>query len=219
MKFKQGKRFLVLSFMALGFFGVFLGQSIFMPTINTSAVNYEDDTKVSTNVAAMISLTVSGADATGTLPIEVDMASGSYMGTGAVTVEVSTNDMNGYALFVNTDKVDNALTQNGVTDRIRALTGATAVADFPENYWGYSVDGGNIYYPVLPSTENPGENSDKLATAKSAKTYDRPVVNDETEITIGAKVNSRTADGIYSNTVVFTAIPNTSIANATSMGN
>ena len=219
MKVRQSSHFLVLGFATLGLFSAFLGQAIFMPVGNTSAVKYDDDTPVATNVAAMISLTVAGADETGKLPIEVDLTSGTYMGTGAVTVGVSTNDINGYSLFINTDKTDTSLTQNGVTDRIRALTGETTVANFPENYWGYSIDGGNVYYPVLPSTENPGENSSKMATAKSAKTYNQPVVNDETEVTIGAKVSSRTADGTYGNTVVFTAISNTSIANATSTGN
>lgn len=192
--------------------GVFVGHSVLVPTESTSAIESTANARVSANIIPTIALSAEGADETGALPIEIDFVSGENMGTGQMLIKVSTNDPEGYSLFINTDKPDTTLSQNGVTDRVRALPGETAIEDFPENYWGYSIDGGSTYYPVQPSTENPALYPEKMETAARAKVYHDIANEDETEVTIGAKVKASLPSGDYSNTVVFTAIPNMDVS-------
>ena len=209
MKFKRDNYLWVLSFMATGLLGAFLGQSIFAPTESTNATSDTEGTAVSAKVAETISLSTEGADEYGNLVIEA--ASGSVISSGDITVKVTTNDPEGYSLYITTDKADTTLSQDGITEKIQALDGETAEADFPENHWGYAIDGGTTYYPVQPNTENPAEYPDVLSTAVPAKTHTGISTNDPTEVTIGAKVRGDFPSGEYSNTVVFTAIPNAQI--------
>lgn len=189
--------------------GVFAVSSIFVPIESTSAIGDTANTRVSVGITPTISLSTEGADETGTLPIDV---SGDAMGTGDILVKVSTNDPEGYSLFINTDKPDTTLSQEGVTSRVNALSGETAVADFPDNSWGYSIDGGSTYYPVQPSTNNPALYPETAETAARAKVYNTIANEDETEVTIGAKVKGSLPSGTYGNTVVFTAMPNMDLA-------
>ena len=211
MRFKSDNYLWALGLAAFALLSSFVGKSVFVPVENTSAAGDSSSTRVSVGINPTIAVTVTGTDEYGALPIEVV---NNELGTGVVNVAVSTNDPSGYALFVTTDKADTALSQNGVTDRVLALNGETAVADFPEGRWGYSVDGGNTYRPVQPNTENPAEYPGKIASAPRAKVYNGTAAQDETEITIGARVRANAASGTYSNTVVFTAIPNISINKA-----
>ena len=188
---------------------VFAISSIFVPIESTSAIEDTATTRVLVGITPTISISTEGADETGTLPIDV---SGDAMGTGDITVKVSTNDPEGYSLFINTDKPDTTLSQDGVTDRVNALSGETAVADFPDNSWGYSIDGGLTYYPVQSSTNNPALYPEVAETAPRAKVHNTVANEDETEITIGAKVKGSLPSGTYSNTVVFTAMPNMDLA-------
>lgn len=190
-------------------FSAFVGFSTIV-TENTSAVGTAN-TKLKVGITPTIAISTEGADQFGNLPINIDFVDGN-MGTGDITVKVSTNDPEGYSLYVNTDTPDATLSQNGITDRVKALPGETAVADFPDNYWGYSVDGGSTYRPVQSSSENPGVNPDKAGTATSAKVHHSSATDDETEVTIGAKVRASLPSGTYSNTVVFTAMPNMDVS-------
>ena len=193
-------------------FSVFVGYSVLIPVESTSATEDTATTTVSASITPTIALSAEGADESGSLPIDIDFVSGNNMGTGQMLLKVSTNDPEGYSLFINTDKPDTTLSQSGITDRVKALPGETAVADFPENYWGYSIDGGSTYYPVQPSTENPALYPEKMETAARAKVHHSTATEDETEVTIGAKVKASLPSGTYSNTVVFTAIPNMDVA-------
>ena len=208
MKFKRDNYLWVLSFMATGLLGSFLGQSILAPTENTNATGDSGNTEVSASVAETIAISTEGADEYGNLAID---AVASDISTGDLTVKVSTNDPEGYSLYITTDKADTTLSQDGVTEKILALEGATAEADFPENYWGYALDGATTYYPVQPVTENPSEYPDVISTATPAKTHTGISNNDETAVTIGAKVRGDMPSGEYSNTIIFTAIPNAQI--------
>lgn len=210
MRFNRDIYLRSFSLATAALFGVFVGYSVFAP-VDTNAAE-QATTQVSVGVSPTIALSTEGADASGALPIEVDQVGGTNMGTGEIVVKVSTNDPEGYSLFINTDKADTTLSQDGVTDRILALEGETSVANFPENSWGYSIDGGSTYRPVQPSADNPALDPSKLETAPRAKTTNTVATNDATNITIGAKVKSTTPSGTYGNTVVFTAIPNMDIA-------
>ena len=209
MKFKRDNYLWVLSLMAAGLLSSFLGQSIFIPTENTNATSDTSDLTVSAKVAETISLSTEGADEYGNLVIEA--TGSSAPDTGTITVKVSTNDPEGYSLYITTDKADTTLSQNGITEKIQALEGETAEADFPDNHWGYAIDGASTYHPVQPNTENPAEYPDVISTAIPAKTHPGISANDPTTVTIGAKVSGDFPSGEYSNTVVFTAIPNAQI--------
>ena len=209
MRLDRDKFLWVFSVSFAALLSVFVGQSVLVPTESVSA---DTATAVLTaNVHPIISMSTEGTE-NGALPIEIDRAAGANMGTGKVIVKVSTNDPDGYSLYITTDKADTTLSQDGVTDRIKALEGETKKANFPENSWGYSIDGGANYKPVQADTYNPDVNPDALETAEPARTYGSATTDNQTEVTIGAKVKSVLPSGVYSNTVVFTAIPNTDIA-------
>ena len=214
MKFEWGKYLHGMSLLVAILLGLFISCSVLTPTESSSAVDDTANTEVTVGITPIISLSMEGADETGSLPIEIDFTSGDNMGTGQLLLKVTTNDPEGYSLFINTDKSDTTLSQNGITDRVNALPGRTEVGDFPENYWGYSIDGGSTYYPVQPSTDNPALYPEKFETAARAKIYNSAATNDETEVTIGAKVKSSLPSGTYSNTIVFTAMPNMNLASA-----
>ncbi len=195
-------------------FGAFIGYSILAPTVNTSAIEDTASSNVRVGITPTIALSAEGADASGDLIIDTNYAAGNIMGTGQIVIKVSTNDPEGYSLFINTDKADTTLSQDGVTARVRALDGETAVEDFPENYWGYSIDGGLTYYPVQPDTNNPALYPEATETAPRAKVHNSTADEDETEFTIGAKIGATLPSGTYNNTVVFTAVPNMDIGRA-----
>lgn len=114
-----------------------------------------------------------------------------------VTAVVSTNNITGYYLTMNTPTTTTALTRSGTSDSITSpstLTGTT----LGNNNWGYGTGANATAYLAIPSSTN-------LATLNN---YNTNITGHTTTITIGAKADLTISAGTYTNTLIFTAITN-----------
>ena len=111
MKIKRDYHLWTLTLVAIGLFGAFVGQSILTPAQSTNATGDSANLEVAATIKPTIAITTEGADEFSNLEIEPD-ASADNMGTGTITVKVSTNDPTGYSLYITTDTADNTLSQD-----------------------------------------------------------------------------------------------------------
>lgn len=133
-----------------------------------------------------------------------------------VPVEVRTNNKNGASVYLTTNKgsVDNNgnnAPQDSVTSlvgrntkmAIRAIPYVSSIeaSRFPNGAWGYSVDGGNIYYPVVAKNQSASPNAKILETGSSGETG-------ASIVRIGAKADKKLLSDYYENTIIFTAVSN-----------
>jgi len=114
-----------------------------------------------------------------------------------ITATVSTNNLTGYTLTMNAISNTTTLTHTNGTNTIPSTNSLTAAA-LPTNNWGYNKGSGATAFLRIPPLSTP----DTL-TATSA-----PITNDITIVTVGAKADINILPGIYSNTLMFTAVGN-----------
>ena len=180
--------------------GVALVGGVLSPVVASAADS--SSTVVEATVASVISVSSSA-----TVAISVTPTSGGAEAVGTDTVTVSSNDADGYTLtLANSDGTstmagfkDDGVTSNGET---LAATGGTfaSPAALTTNAWGFRVDdlgtfganGATTYAPVIS-----GGNTirDTSATANSQTTT----------VKYGVKVDLSKPNGIYRDTVTYTA--------------
>ncbi len=159
---------------------------------NGSASTFaEDGVDFSISVSeAVLQLTVPP-----TASIELNpISSSAVFNTTELTVNVATNNMNGYTLTMSvptTDLVHDALANTVIP----TLSAASVEADFPANAWGYKVVG-NEYQPVL------------LTNAPASWILEEPTNGTNHTMTLAAKVDGTKPSGTYENTLTFTAVTN-----------
>lgn len=195
--------------MLSGVFGVFLllgliTAFIYSPVIRTNA---EDSvqTKVSTNVAAVASVSVDSENLT--LNYNTPTPEGVF-DSGTVTATVSTNSPGGYELYFSS--VDNATdmvsTNSSITDVIASdFSGTVTSSTMGKNKWGYSID--NTNYSKIPT-------SSAHATLRNIDHFPSAAERQNT-VRIGAKVDSTLKAGTYSKSVLFSVIAHEPPASAT----
>ena len=137
---------------------------------------------------------------TSTVNIDLDPGSNAFS-SQAISIEVGTNNSNGYKLYVSTadDSTDlvstidstNTIPTLPSTDDNDCSSGCLE-ADFPANYWGYKLNTGNY----IPFTSG--------AIVSSSST---PVNSNITTMTIGAKVDYAKPSGVYQTNLSFNTIP------------
>lgn len=118
--------------------------------------------------------------------------------TKDVYVRVGTNAVNGYKLNLEMIGDTTDLIMEGASKQIVPTT----TAELDMNSWGYSLDATS--FSSVPANGNAVEinSGDKTTTDEDAEAYE------DTPVTFGAKVNTAIAQGIYSNSVIFTAVAN-----------
>ena len=149
---------------------------------NGSASTFaEDGVDFSINVSeAVLQLTVPP-----TASIELNpISSSAVFNTTELTVNVATNNMNGYTLTMSvptTDLIHDALANTVIP----TLSAASAESSFPANAWGYKVVG-NEYQPVLltnaPASwilEEPTNGTNHTMTLAAKVDGTKPSVTDE----------------------------------------
>ncbi len=170
--------------------------------------------KVSVNVYDLISLSLNDEINVEITPEDVAY---SRLKTSPVTsVSVSTNVPNGYILYiadldsdtnlVNTDSASHTIAalSNIVNNSAKTWSVDGDTIDFTNNSWGYSTDyvaatntgtfhGVEYARTMLKYTEGPTSLDDEDAT---------------TNLTIGARVDTQKAAGTYVDTIVLSAVPN-----------
>jgi len=118
---------------------------------------------------------------------------------GEITINVTTDNPSGYSLYLSTIDVSTTLTHANGTDTI-AMTSNTVAGTLLSNTWGYNKGLASITSTFLAVPP-------PASTAIISSSAD-PITNDKTTVTIGVKADTTLPSGLYSNTVVFTAITN-----------
>ncbi len=123
--------------------------------------------------------------------------------TGDLDITVSTNNPNGYKLYVNAN--DTRLTNNTYSEPayLATLSSSATESSFPTNSWGYQISSGSTgdqtitsttdFYPFVPGT---------LISSSSTQTTD-----DETTLTFAAKAGYDRPSGSYTLDLAFKALP------------
>lgn len=165
-------------------------------------------TDINANVASVISMTTSG-----TVDLNITPVSGGSQTSASDTVSVSTNNSAGYTLTLADSDATTTLTKG--SDTIAAHSGTQAVPTaLANNSWGYHVDnvggfgtGGavesnvtssTIKYAGMPASGSP--NTLKITSTTAS--------GDATTVWYAAKVDTSKPNGIYTDTVTYTATTN-----------
>ena len=202
-----------------GIYGVSVGivgsSAVMMAPITTAATANSATSEINVTLTPVISLGVYSDQALGTEIDTVDLgmitptADGTAV-SNAAYVGVATNDANGYTLKMTMDTTATSTALEPATDGVPTTIAATESAvgsldDMAKDHWGYKGENVTNYTaPVL---------AENLSNAPAIKTTNAPnssMAKDSVAVTFGAKVSTAVAADTYSNTVMFTAVANSS---------
>ncbi len=145
-------------------------------------------------------------------PVEINTAPTSTAVTSSArdTVNVSTNDPDGYSLTLATTTADRTLS-NG-TDTIQPSSGDIATpTTLTANHWGFRVDGLSGFSGTTTAETNVSTSSFNWAGVPAAggdvtiKQTNDVASGDSTDVWYAMSVDTSMPSGTYSNTVVYTA--------------
>ena len=201
--------------LSLGAFLVFLGVFTVCSIVDFS--NEAEATDVSSEFTVSLNdvLTISS-------PSEIVLdncnPSTASLCTTSANVTVSTNNLTGYSLYLNsTSGSSSSLTNTATTPNptIPTLSQSYSSANFPVNSWGYTggtdqsgeTGGYNCstnYCPILDYEADPTDYSPNHII----KQTDAPAATSTTNLTFAAKADTSKASGTYTTSITFTAITN-----------
>ena len=201
--------------LSLGAFLVFLGVFTVCSIVDFS--NEAEATDVSSEFTVSLNdvLTISS-------PSEIVLdncnPSTASLCTTSANVTVSTNNLTGYSLYLNsTSGSSSSLTNTATTPNptIPTLSQSYSSANFPVNSWGYTggtdqsgeTGGYNCstnYCPILDYEADPTDYSPNHII----KQTDAPAATSTTNLTFAAKADTSKASGTYTTSVTFTAVAN-----------
>lgn len=168
--------------------------SSYMPQTNTvSAVTENTTFQVNVKESLSVSITTPSTWAVG----DVD----TFL-RNKITVNVSTNNADGFVASMTTKTSDTALNHVNNKGTIPTLASNTARSAFPVNRWGYSLndtdagDGTSTYGALV------GVNGTPIVLISNSQSH---TINSK-DVFFGAKANSSTASGTYSSTVVISVV-------------
>ena len=129
--------------------------------------------------------------------------SSSPFNTGDLDITVSTNNPNGYKLYVNAN--DTRLTNNTYAEPayINTLSSSATQATFPTNSWGYQISAGNTGDSTITSTTD----FHPFASGALISSSSAPTTDDETTLTFAAKAGYDKPSGSYTLDLTFKALP------------
>lgn len=138
-------------------------------------------------------------NATESLDLEVVPTAAGVFTSGDIAVDVITNDATGYSLYLSSNSAETALVNSVTSANIPTVSAAVSSTDMAKNTWGFSL--GDKYNPVPASG----------SAQRIKKTAAPATTSDTTSVSIGAKVDTSIPSGAYSNTLLFTAIANSTL--------
>ena len=168
-----------------------IGSLTFIP-LESNAESIDSD--VNLTIEPVVALAVSPQP---TLLLDLTPTPAGFEVAEEITVDVSTNNLTGYTLTMNAISNTTALTHTNGTNTMPSTTSLTAAA-LPTNNWGYNKGSGATAFLRIPP----------LATPDTLTITAAPITNDITIVTVGAKADINILPGVYSNTLVFTAVGN-----------
>ena len=201
--------------LSLGAFLVFLGAFVVCSNVDFSESVGATDVSSKFTVSLNDVLTISS-------PSEIVLnncnPSTASLCTTSANVTVSTNNLTGYSLYLNsTSGSSSSLTNTATTPNptIPTLSQSYSSANFPVNSWGYTggtdqsgeTGGYNCstnYCPILDYEADPTDYSPNHII----KQTDAPAATSTTNLTFAAKADTSKASGTYTTSVTFTAVAN-----------
>lgn len=170
----------------------------------------EQSTEAVTGTAQSSSLTLSVADNTASVELDVNSTEGTFASSTAensASFSVTTNNFSGYTLSITGGDDDGKLYDATKKYSLEPLTSATSEADFSSTAnlngkWGYKPSKFNsaVNENYLPAPTTTASTLDKTSAANTT-------ANDYT-ISLGLRANYATAANTYSNAFVITAVSN-----------
>ena len=178
--------------------------------IGVSAATSSANTTINATVNSVISVATSG-----TVPFTLTPTAGGVVSSSSDTVTVSTNNNAGYTLTLKDTDATTTLV-NGASNTIAAHAGTTATPTALANgTWGFAVGGlGTFDATYSAEASNPSSTSKWAGVAASGgaaatlKTTSTTATSDTTQVWYAAKVNTSQPNGVYSDTVTYTATTN-----------
>lgn len=176
-----------------------------------SAASTNANTTINATVASVISMTTSS-----TVAISLTPTSGGVVSSNSDTVSVSTNNTAGYTLTFKDADTNTNLVSGG--NNIAASAGTTGVGNtivLANNTWGFAVANQDGFDASYSAETNNASSTSKWAgvvassgTAYQIKTTSATATNDTSTVWYGVKANSSQPNGVYSDTVTYTAVTN-----------
>lgn len=188
---------------ALSFLGIAL-----VPMV-ASAASTSANTVINADISAVISMTTS-------TPITINLVptGGGVVSSLSDAVSVSTNNATGYFLTLADNDANTNLVNGANNIAAHAGTQASPTA-LVNNTWGYRVDGVGGFGAGPTSAEtNNGSSTTTWAgvpatgSPNTLKTTSSTATNDTTTVWYGVRVNTTLPNGIYTDTVTYTATTN-----------
>jgi hypothetical protein len=181
---------------------------LFVPAV-VSAATATANTTINATIAATISISSSSTVAIGLVP-----TSGGVVSSASDTITVSTNNTLGYILTLADTDTNNKLVSG--TNNINAHAGTQgAPTALAANTWGYRVVnvGGFGATAYTAETNNASSTSTWAGMPTSAapvtlKTTATTAASDITTVWYGVKATTSQPNGIYTDTVTYTATTN-----------
>lgn len=184
--------------------------AVILSPVVASAISTTANTTVNATVSSVISMTTSTTVAIGITPT----ASGA-MSSSSDAVSVSTNNSLGYTLTLADTDATTTLVSGANTIAADSGTQAVPSASLTLNRWGYRVDSiGGFGAGATTAETNIASSAFKWAgvpatgapnTIKSASTT---ATNDITTVWYGVKVDTSKPNGVYTDSVTYTATTN-----------
>lgn len=182
-----------------------LGGMVFVPVAASAAT-------ANTTILTVIGSTIS-VSSSGTVNINITPVTGGSQSSAADTVSVSTNNTTGYTLkLADSDATTDLVSgSNTITAHTGTQTTPTALAN---NSWGYHVDSVGGFDADGAAEDNVTTSTIKYAgvpanaSPNTLKTTSSTASGDTTTVYYGVKADTTKPNGIYSDTVTYTATTN-----------
>lgn len=182
-----------------------LGGMVFVPVAASAAT-------ANTTILTVIGSTIS-VSSSGTVNINITPVTGGAQTSASDTVSVSTNNTTGYTLKLSDSDATTTLVSgsNTIAAHTGTLASPTALAN---NSWGYHVDGAGSFSGTGAAEDNVTSSSIDYAgvpansSPDTIKTTSTTASGDTTTVWYGVKADSTKPNGIYSDTVTYTATTN-----------
>ncbi len=198
----------------MAFLVAFLVSSLASPTRDTNAEGTNDDNSSASGYSLSLSTTSN-------VNLNLTVGTVDVMTVGEGQVQVSTTSTNGYKLYIGMKTNSTSLTKSGTSDAIAGTAGSIiAPQSLTRGTWGYAIpsntahvttNGFSSTYTTMNNATPDG--SYRFATPPASNANPALIAantaattGDTYPIFYGVRANRDTAEGVYSNNVLFTAI-------------
>ena len=177
--------------------------------VAASAATQTANTTINATVNEVISMTTSG-----TVALNLTPTVGGVVSSASDTITVSTNRTTGYNLKLSASDATANLTSgsNTITPHAGTFAAPTALAN---GTWGYRiVNAGGFGATAYSAESNNGTSTSTWAgvptnaSSQTVKTTSSTATNDVTTVWYAAKVTASQPNGVYTDTITYTATTN-----------